>query len=290
MLSCSGSKTNSTDGTEITETAQQVGDVMASVDEVGGSAGSIAFFDRSVRNTFARYAPSELNENAVAKLFLPEAQATTCNGNGFAACSGKSMTRNFAGCSIGTAVFTGSVVSTWAGTGTTTCALNQLTNTITRSPQFTVEGRRGATLTVAKATTTGTGQTLTWASGSGASKVYNLTNDGIRRSFTSNVGAIVYDHTTTITTPIQITGSLRSARVMDTGTVEVKNNITNVTCSFTPMNVTWGSPTCNCPTQGTWQGSCSNSKSLTLSITGCGTANYTEGTQTDPVTFDRCGT
>ena len=99
------------------------------------------------------------------------------------------------------------------------------------------------------------------------------------------------DFTTTVTQPITITGEMRSGRVMTGGSLQVKNNITSVTCSYSPTNVTWApGTTCNCPTQGTWQGTCSDNKTSTLVLTGCGTGNYTEGTQTDPVTFDRCGT
>ena len=58
--------------TDIQETAQQVGDVMASVDESGGSNGNLAsnqdLIQNSVRATFARYAPNEIDENKIAKI------------------------------------------------------------------------------------------------------------------------------------------------------------------------------------------------------------------------------
>jgi hypothetical protein len=289
LVSCGTKKDDTTDGTELTETAQQVGDIMASIDEIGGASGNIARLDTSIRNTFARYAPQELDEKKLAQLFLPEAIADSCSGAGFAACVGTTVTRTFGGCTLGSATFAGTVAITWAGTGVTSCTLNQTTNTISRSPSFTVEGRRGATLSVSKVGTFGS--KLTWDSGTGITKVFSFTSDGIRRKFTSAVGSVFMDQTTTVTTPITVTGTLRSGRIMDGGALSVLNNITNTTCTFVPVNVTWPSGTgCNCPTQGTWQGTCTGGKTTSLVLNGCGTANYTEGTQTDPVTFDRCGT
>lgn len=287
LIGCAGNKSE-TDGSETGETAQQVGDVMASVDEVGGSSGAISSLEKSVRKTFARYAPGEIEERRLAHIFIPEAQATSCSTSpsGFGSCSGTSITRNFSSCTIGSAVFTGSVLLTWSGTGVTTCGLNQTTNVITRVPSFTVAGRRSATLTVSKSGTVG--QWLTWQSGT-TTKVFTYNSDGIQRKFTTSTSTL-FDHTTRVTSPITVTGQLRSGRVMSGGALEVKNNVTNVTCSFVPSNVTWGDNACNCPNQGTWQGTCSDSKSVSLVISGCGTGTYTEGTETSSVTFDRCGT
>ena len=75
ILSCGGSP-NETDGTQATETSQQVGDIMASVDEVGGATGDISFLENSIKKTFARYAPHEMDENYLAQFFLPRAEAT----------------------------------------------------------------------------------------------------------------------------------------------------------------------------------------------------------------------
>ncbi len=288
LFSCKGAKVDTaTDSATYTETAQQVGDAMASVDENGGTSGNISFLPNAARKTFARLAPNEMEENQFIKLLLPEAQATACSATAFGTCSGQTMTRNLNGCSVGTATFTGSVTVTWAGTGVTTCALANFNNTITRVPSFTVQGRRGATLEVSKSGSVG--QVMTWASGLGFNKVFNFSNDGTRRKFTDSVGNITYDHTTMTTSPISIAGNQRSGRVMSGGTLQVKNNLTNVTCNFSPVNVTWASATCNCPTQGTWQGTCSDNKAVTIVLNGCGTANYSEGSDSTAMTFDRCG-
>lgn len=281
---------NRTRTADIQETAQQVGDVMASVDESGGSAGTIASsqdtMKKSIQNTFDRYAPNEMNESLIAKLILPDANAVTCSGAGFAACNRSGVvTRSFAGCTVGSAVFSGDVTLTWSNGGT--CGLTAAAQSITRVPNFTVTGRRGATLTVTK---TGTiGQRITWASGAGASKVFDFKNDGISRVFT--IGATtLFNQTTATSGDITVTGTSRTSRVMSGGSLNVTNNLTSVVCNYIPTGVTWAGTTCNCPTSGSWSGTCSNGKSTTLNITGCGTASYTEGADTQAVTFDRCGT
>jgi hypothetical protein len=120
--------------------------------------------------------------------------------------------------------------------------------------------------------------------------VFTYSNDGISRVFTLGATTL-FNQTTTTTSPVTITGGARANRVMSGGNIRVTNNLTSVTCNYVPTSVTWAaSGSCNCPETGSWAGSCSNGKSTTLSITGCGTANYTEGSETTAVTFDRCGT
>lgn len=284
------------DGTaaDIQESAQQIGDVMASVDEVGGSTGSIASkskgLENSIEKTFERFAPNELDgsyKTMIAQLLQPHANAASCAGAGFACNTGtRVLTRTFAACTVGTATFDGTVTATWAGGGTG-CAMGPgaTGDSITRVPNFTVTGRRGATLTVSK---TGTvGQRLTWLSGTGTGKAFTFTNDGINRTFTAN-STVLFNQTTTITTPITITGTDRANRVLSGGVLRVSNNVTSVNCDYAPTAVTWVTG-CNCPTSGSWNGTCSNGKSSTLQITGCGTGTYSEGTDTQSISFDRCG-
>jgi hypothetical protein len=51
--------------------------------------------------------------------------------------------------------------------------------------------------------------------------------------------------------------------------------------------VSWTS-SCNCPSSGSWSGSCSDGNSFSISITGCGSANLTLGEESSSVLFDRC--
>lgn len=282
---------------DIQESAQQVGDVMASVDEAGGSTGAIASMkdtekmQNSVKQTFNRFAPNELSENMVAKLFLQDANAASCAGAGFAVCGASapnSIVRSFAGCTVGTAVFSGDVTLTW-GNGSAACSFGGIVSAdVTRVPNFTVTGRRGATLAVTR--TGSVGQRITLHTAAGVNSVLKFSNDGINRTFTA-ASTTLFNQTTATSGDITVTGTSRSNRVMNGGSLNVTNNLTSVVCNYVPTNVTWGGAgTCNCPTNGSWAGSCSDGKTTTLDITGCGTANYTEGGETQAVTFDRCGT
>lgn len=283
-------------GPEMTEPAQQLGDVMASIDEVGGTNGGIAL-EKSSKRTFARYAPEELDGSIFSKVLVPKAQAVACGANvvghlngGFGNCVGtnptSNKTRNFNGCTVGSGedvVFTGSVAFAW--TSASACSLVNVNEKVDRSPNFTVEGRRGSTLAVTKYASYGQRLTLTAAS----PKTYRLESDGIRRRFTTPGGVVAFDYITTVTSPVVVSGDLRNGRVMNGGTIRVRDDLTQVTCDYSPVGVTWGVASCNCPTQGTWQATCSDNKTATLTLTGCGTGDFTLGSESGSVTFDRCG-
>lgn len=280
-----------TSAADIQETAQQIGDVMASVDESGGSTGSIASMkdaermQNSVRQSFIRFAPNDINEKMIAKLFLPQAQAASCSGAGFASCSSRQIIRSYGGCTVGSAVFSGDVTLTWSNGGAL-CNMGAAGSRIDRVPNFTVTGRRGASLAVSK---TGTiGERIELVTAAGANSVVKFSNDGINRVF--SIGStILFNQSTATSGDITVTGTMRTSRVMSGGSLNVTNNLTSVVCNYVPTNVTWAISSCNCPTSGSWSGSCSNGKTTTLDITGCGTANYTEGSDVEVVTFDRCG-
>lgn len=277
----------SDNGTDIEETAQQLGDMMASLDESSGNtSGTLSRLEGEYR-TFARVMPTAIGGTSIGSLVLPSAQAADCvTASNFGTCSVNTITRTFNGCTIGGATLNGTVTLTWGGSSTS-CQMNSAGATVARSPNFTITGRRSATLSVSKSSTTGTGQQLIWVSGSGTSKVFTFTSDGIRRVITVG-GSTPYDFTTATTSAITITGTTRASRVMTGGAVRVTDNLTSVTCDYSPSNVTWSSSSCNCPTSGSWSGSCSNGKTSALTITGCGTATYTLGDQSQSFSFDRC--
>jgi len=297
LVAFAGCKSGTEDagGSEITEPAQQLGDIVASIDEVGGTGGTIGALERASKKTFARYAPDELEGNLVSKIFIPKAEAVACSANvmghlngGFGNCTGSSptstKTRNFNSCTVGTdVVFNGSVAFTW--TSAASCTVASVNEKVERSPNFTVEGRRGATLTVTRDASYGQRLTLTNAT----PKTYRLDSDGIRRKFTTSSGTVTtFDYITTATNVV-VTGDTRLNRVMNGGTIRVKDNLTQVTCDYSPVNVTWGSSSCNCPTQGSWQATCSDAKTATVTLNGCGTGTFTLGSDSGTVTFDRCG-
>lgn len=281
LVSCGDSQST----TDIQETGQQVGDVMASIDESGGSTGSLAFNDlNSAHRAIARIAPSEARSPWWSRAVLPQANAASCLlSSTFASCSSNVITRTFGGCTIGAATFDGTVTLTFDDAAVDgTCQMALSGHSVTRVPAFTVTGRRGATLTVSK---TGTvGQKITRGSTAGS---FTFSNDGIRRVFTTSSGATLIDFTTLTTSDITVTGATRATRTLSGGSLRVTNNLTSVSCDYVPTDVKWTS-TCNCPTSGSWAGTCSDGSSTSLSITGCGTASLTVGSASEDFTFDRC--
>lgn len=293
LFSCKKSEDTTAATSMSDEIGQNVGDVMAGVDESGGTTGSIAtnemtneFFGTPKKMFSKALARSKASLVAQTGLLLPQATATSCFGQGFGACSGTSVTRSFSGCTVGLATFNGSVSLTWAGTGVSTCVLVSAgDNKITRNPNFSITGPAGYTYTVSKSGTNG--QVLTWASGAGANKVFNFSNDGIRRLVTDSHGATIYDFTTQTTSDITVSGIARSNRVMNGGTLRITNNSTAVTCDISPSNVTWSS-SCTCATSGSWSGTCSDSSSFSLSISSCGSGTLSVGSSSTSISFDRC--
>lgn len=276
------------DALDLSESAQQVGDLGASVDEMGGGSNGIAmhpsydlFYKRSGLSSEGR---------VQANLFkilspLQTAYAAACKDvDTFSSCSSNQITRSFGGCTVGNAVFNGSVDLTWGG-GSSNCGMLSSGDHISREPNFTVTGLRGSTLAVSA--TGVNGQRLTWSSGSGFNKVFSFTNDGIRRTFTLPNDDVLFDFETETSSPITITGTHRLNRTIDGGVLKVTNISYGTECNLTPNAVTWAA-TCNCPVSGSWEGSCSDGKSYSVELTGCGSANLTYGSNSQSLSFDRC--
>lgn len=279
LLSSMSCRKNSSTEVDIQETAQQLGDTMASIDEAGGSSGVLSLRESS-RKTFARFAPDEIQRNSLFDLAIPEAEATTCSvASTFGTCSSGTVVRNFGGCTVGSAVFNGTVTFTRSSGS---CSALSNGQSISRVPNFTITGRRGSTLTVVK---TGThGQVLTRGA---TANDWTFSNDGIRRYFSTSAGVTFLDFTTETTSAMTITGANRSGRVLNGGQLRVTHNITGVTCDYTPSAVTWGA-SCNCATSGTWSATCSDGRTSVLTLTGCGTGSFSMGDQSENVTMDRC--
>ena len=244
---------NTSNPVDIQETGQQIGDVMASMDEMGGNSGSLA----------ASYA-----EPTFTRLVSEETEIASYSPTGIrsVAC-------------VSADPFSTFISFTWAD-GASSCLLSATGATVSRAPQFTATGRRGATLTVSKTGTYGQKITKTGAD------TFTFSNDGIKRVFAA-AGATLFDFTTTTTADIGITGTARTGRIISGGTLRVANNLTGGTCDYSPTAVTWAA-SCNCAVSGSWSGSCSDGKTSTMTITGCGTATLTVGADSESFTFDRC--
>ncbi|MBX9768550.1 MAG: hypothetical protein K2X47_14850 [Bdellovibrionales bacterium] len=294
FVSCAKKDSGSSSSTDIQETAQQIGDVMASIDESSGSSstGSYATVDlQSTDRMFARVLPSSrmnVLEDAFQDLkesLIPKAEAAACGLSTFSSCASNVITRTFGGCTIGSATLDGTVTLTWNDLAVnSTCQMTASSHSISRSPNFTITGRRGGTLTVSK---TGTnGQVITRGA---TSSDYSFTNDGIKRVIVYQ-GSTLFDFTTETTAALTITGATRNGRVLTSAGgagLKVTNNLNSVSCTYTPTSVTWSS-TCTCAVSGSWASTCSDGKSSNLTITGCGTADFTMGTASESLYFDRC--
>lgn len=259
---------------------------MASMDEMAGSSGTGTYgLLESEKKTFARLAPELLEPSFFQSFLLPEAQAAVCDTTSWSACATNVMTRTFGGCTVGGAAFNGTVALTFNDGGAqNTCTMGGSGGhgTVERNPNFTITGRRGGTFTVSKTSVFGQKITRTGATS------FTFESDGINRAISIG-GTPLFNFTTETQSPITITGANRSGRVVSGGPLRVTNNLSGVTCDFTAAGVTWVN-TCNCPTSGSWSGSCSDGKAVGLTLTGCGSAVFTLGDESESMTFDRCST
>ena len=267
------------------ELGQQVGDAMAGIDEsTGTSSGTFALNEvNSNTQLMQAYVPMKSFKNYMN--IFEQANAASCYGYGFGTCASGAITRSFSGCTVGTATFNGTTSLTF---NQSNCRLDTVSDTVKRNPDYTITAASGAQMIVSKLLTGGDGQKLTLLSGTGASKVFSLTNDGIRRVLSYN-NKTYFDMTTTITSAITVTGSGRT-RSLSGGSLRLQNNLTTEQCDISPSAsspVTWSS-TCTCASSGTWSGSCQTSGAFSLEITGCGTATLTVGSTAKSVTLTRC--
>lgn len=286
LNSCKGSAVEESSESEV---AQQLGDVVASVDEVGGSAGLISLnIQNSYFRTLVRLDQSSRLESLLDLSKMNpniNAYADSCSSiNTYSSCIANTITRNFGSCTMGSKTFAGSVNLVWGGSSSS-CNLVVAGDSISRSPAFTITGRRDATLTVSK--TGSFGQKLTWISGTGFNKVFSLTNDGIRRTFVNSENVTTFDFTTMTNSAVTVTGSRRNERVMSGGSFVVTNHLTNVLCTYVPSQLTWTS-SCNCPTSGSWAASCTDGNTATLTHDGCGIANFEFAGASESIELDRC--
>jgi hypothetical protein len=268
-----------------TEAAQQVGDVMASLDESGGATdGEVASHEvRSYQKAYARMSAGEQSKSEIIfKAVFPMAEAAACNTIAFATCSAGKKTKDVTGCTTaGGGTMSGNITLSFTGSGAGTCTLPNATDAVTRAPNYEIKGLRGATFAV-KASSTG--QTLTRA---GAS-TFTFSSSGIRRSFVTPGGSTLLDITSTTGSEITVTGNSRNSRTMSGGSIILRNNLTAESCTLVPTDVAWTN-SCNCPTSGSWSGTCSDSTSYSVAFgSTCGSATVTKGSVTNTIVLDRC--
>lgn len=267
--------------------AQTVGDLMAAVDETGGStSGSFAYM-KSELKTIARLAPNAVDKPSLMSVIIPSVQAgTQCSAVGFSGCISNVMLRTFSNCEIGTATMSGTITLDFQdATVDNTCSMTASGHLVNRIPNFDITTSQGAKLSV----TTVAGTNGQYIFKTGVGQLYGVGNEGINRKLTFN-GITLMDVTTTIpdSDRIVVSGTSRSGRTVNQGTVIITNNLNGKTCTLQPSNLVWNN-SCNCPISGSWTGSCSDSgTTATLDITGCGTGNATLNGEIKSVDFDRC--
>lgn len=179
----------------------------------------------------------------------------------------------------------GSITLTFSPDMGSNCRLDQVSDSVSRVPNFEIRGLRGASFQVGDGvgaqTVTRTGPTN-----------FKFTSTGIRRTFTTASGDRVLDMTTA--TQSDILGTLpaglgRLNRSLTSGTLRVTNNLNGQYCDISPSSVTWGGANCNCPTSGSFTGNCSDSSSFSVAFhSTCGSATVSRGSESREVTLDRC--
>ncbi len=288
IIGCKNEDSYQVDTTE--ELGQQIGEIVASIDESSGELnGSIARYDiKSEQKSFNRFMKfnKTSSPSSLASLFYPEAYAAACSTVTFDACGSSfqnSRVRNFNSCTLDFgAVISGNVRLTYSGSNEANCTIPSTSDSVSRTPDFTISGVRGATFEVSSV---GLGQTLTRT----GVNSFSYSNSGISRSFTTPKGITLLYLTVATQSDLTFTGNSRSGRQITGGTLEIENNINSRVCTITPDSVTWGNANCNCPTSGSFTGTCSTGESLDMVFSStCGNANLTLGTEVKAISLDRC--
>ena len=262
------------------EVAHVAGDVMSSFDEASQGG---AFASRGLPFMRERGVLGPSPWQRVAAALLPEAHAAGCSMVVFSTCTAGARSKTFNACSFGTATLSGSVTLTFSDTAA--CSMAEVPDSVTREANFTLTGRRGASLTVSAP---GGGQRITRTPTGFAFSVL-----GLNRVLTAADGTKLAELSTRTLSDLSVTGSSRANRVMNGGEIEVKHALRNTTTTLTPEHLAWSS-TCNCAVSGKLTGSTTAADAkvtaFELELTGCGTAQLTAKGRTRALTFDRCAT
>ncbi len=258
---------------------------MASMDESGGTTnGAVTSFEiQSYQKAFARLSNGENSKSEkIFSALFPTAEAAACNTVAFGTCSANQKVKDVTGCTTaGGGTMAGNITLAFSGSGAGSCTIPLATDAVSRTPNYTLTGLRGATFSVSASST---GQTFTRT----GATTFTFENSGIRRTFVTPKGTTLLDVTSSTGSPISVTGNNRNSRTMSGGSLIVVNNLTSVTCTLTPNSVSWTS-TCNCPTAGDWSGTCSDSATFSVAFgSTCGETTVTKDGVASTVTMDRC--
>jgi len=273
LANCGGVVTEGSAGSEL---ADVLGDAMGSADEALASAALLM-------NATQAPTLSQRMWRQASKALLPLAQIMgSCSSSGVSSCSSGVATLSYSSCTLGPLTLDGEVTFDFSDND---CELNNGDH-VRRIPDFEITGRNGGTLGVTVFNPSSSGQKLTRVSGS-----YDYEVSGLRRYFTSASGGRTVNYTIQTESKITITGLTRDSRRMTGGTLKIIDNIDGSETSITPSAVRWSS-TCTCATGGSWIGQTvldsGASEDFTLTITSCGNATMTKGSEESSVELERC--
>jgi hypothetical protein len=264
---------------EIDQIAASVGETMSSLDEsvTGGAATAMLPYRRM---------PDALEPplwRRAMDAVIPSAHAATCWEPTFSACSAAGVrTKAFNDCTIGLATLSGHVALTFTRPA---CVVATAGDAVTRTANFTLTGLYGGTLEV---TSPGGGQTLTKTADG-----FDYSVGGMERILTGAGGRKLFDVATRTTAPIVVTGSSRADLEIVSGGFEIDHKLAGYKVTLTASNLTWSSNG-TCASSGTLTGTVSggrhDGKSASVTITACGEADVTIGSDTESVSLDRCST
>lgn len=248
FTSCVGAQSADSEIVYSTELAQQVGDFMAMLDEASGaSTGTYNFV-----------------------------QSLGCAGTGLSACSNSTIIKNYAGCSSNGSTIEGSLTLLYTGTNSGTCQLNTVGDNVDVIPAF---NHRTPENNLFEENKIGTyGLRIAYASGSGASRNFTVTAQGVRRIYKLD-GTTKYDVSTFVPTAMTLQKPDRANRTLaSAGTLRFQNSLTGEQCDLVPNAITW-SATCTCAVSGSWSGTCQQTGTFNLTLNGCGQATVSLGAE-----------
>lgn len=257
------------------EIAHAAGDLMASFDEAVQGGGL------ALRPTLRRPALERKPlHDYLGELLVGTAWGASCSAVRFPACAQGTLVKDFGGCTLGSATYSGEVRLTFSSPD---CTLAGSGASVTHEPNYSITGKTGATFSVSAA---GGGQRITRAADG---FVYSM--PGIRRWSTSAGGKTLTDVSSRTLADITVSGANRANRVMNGGRLELENTVAGYTVTLVPENLAWTSG-CNCAASGRLSGAvvgaAGKGKAVTVELTGCGTANLTVDGETSAVELDRC--
>jgi hypothetical protein len=259
---------------EENDIANAAGETMASLDEAAVGTANLQ---------------QNLEEKESSVPGIAEFSSTSCGFSGidFTACSSGVRTRSWGGCTLIGATVEGTVTLTFSQSN---CTMSSSGNSVTRTPNMTITGRRGRTLTITTATGGSfQGQRITRGASAGT---FTVEVSKLRRVATDATSTTTLNIESNTGTAMTMTGAIRTGRKLDGGTLIITDALNSQTYTLTPEAVTWDG-TCNCASSGQWTGTVattgsSTTSTITIRITACGSADVTLNGVTTSVTLDRC--